>query len=168
LRKIFIIFSCLVLFFGCWNVLPRKADALSGNEPTYTYWLQSSSTPYKTSYGKWVTRSGYSHGPMKKTYSYSTNTSFSIESSAGISKNNIKSGLSVSFTAGKKISTSATCKIPKNKKGAYQTRDVYKHYKVKMDQWKSIDGRKSKTGATKTVKIKKKVSIEDRCHIINK
>ncbi|MEK9196990.1 MULTISPECIES: hypothetical protein [Bacillales] len=168
MKKLFLVFSCLIMVFGFSITSSQEAKALSGNEPTYTYWMQSSSSLIKTTYGSWVTRTAYTHGPATKTYSYETSTSWSVESYAELSYNEIKSGLKSSFTSTKKITDSMSCSIPKNKKGAYQTRDVYNHYKVKLQEWISVDGRKSKTGKTKTVTIKKKVGLEDRCNLINK
>ncbi len=69
---------------------------LSGNEPTYTYWLQSGKAKYtKTSYGKWTNKGGAFHGPGNFSKTFTTSTSLSV--SGGISKSGLKASL------GKKI-----------------------------------------------------------------
>ncbi|MBD8025940.1 hypothetical protein H9636_04630 [Ureibacillus sp. Re31] len=68
MKKLFLVFSCLIMVFGFSITSSQEAKALSGNEPTYTYWMQSSSL-IKTTYGSWVTRTAYTHGPATKTYS---------------------------------------------------------------------------------------------------
>lgn len=164
MKKLLLIFSSLAIIFGGIAFSGEKASALSGNEPTYTYWLQSSSSYVKQTYGSWVDRTAYTHGPGTKNYSYSTTTSYSVTSSAELSNGTIKSALSSTFTESKTVNESLSCPIKGYEKVAYQTRDVYKHYDVKLQQWISIDGRKSKTGKTKVVSIKHKKGFEDRCN----
>ncbi|MGX4668824.1 hypothetical protein JNUCC74_06375 [Cerasibacillus sp. JNUCC 74] len=130
---------------------------LSGNEPTYTYWLQTGNAKdSKTTYGKWKNKGGAFHGlgTFKKTES--STSSFSV--SGGIPKTSIKGSLGKQT----KITTTASRKIPKGKKGQSQVRNVYKHYKVTMREWISIDGRKKATNKKKTVTVKKKKGLESR------
>lgn len=173
MKKFFLVSSCLIMSLGFSVASSPKAEAVSsidqrinGNEATYTYWMQDTSSLSKTSYGSWVDRTQYTVGPAEKTYTHDTTTSWSVEASAELSYNEIKSGLNSTFTSSKTISNELKVTIPKGKKAAYQTRDKFNHYKVKMIEWISIDGRKSKTGKTKTVTIKKKVGFEDRANMI--
>lgn len=168
MKRIILLLSCLVIFFSTVSLSGEKANAISGNEATYTYWLQSSSTYSKQTKADWVTRSSYVYGPATKNFSYSTTKSWSVTASSDLSYNSVKAALSTTFTRADMITETTVCTIPAGKKGTYQTKDVFNHYNVKLAEWISIDGRKSKTGRVKTVSIKKKVAFEERCYIINK
>ncbi|MDA1478430.1 hypothetical protein [Bacillus changyiensis] len=141
--------------------LPSTSFALSGNEPTYTYWMQSGKQKYvKKSFGKWQNKGSVFHGPGTMTKNYTTKTSFSI--GPGVQIPYTKINLSVSLGSEKSISTTARRSIPKGKKGQFQIRNEYRYYKVKMVQWISIDGRRVKTGKEKTITVTKKAALESR------
>lgn len=164
LKKLLVILSSLAIFLGGFTLSVEKASALSGNEPTYTYWKQSSSTFVKQEPDVWVTRTGYTHGPGTQKFSYASPASWSVTSAAELSDTSIKSALSSKFKKPKTLTESLSCPVEASSKVAYQTRDINKHYNVTLVEWISIDGRKSKTGRTKTVSIKRKTAFEDRCH----
>lgn len=126
---------------------------LSGNEPTYTYWIQSGDPKYiKKSFGGWRDVGAAVHGPTTLVQVYKESSSISVTASAGIPV--------------KQITTTKT-KIPKGKKGQFQVRSVYKYYKVTMVQWMAMDGKRKKTGKKKTVTVKKKTSLENRVLLKN-
>lgn len=152
-KKISII---LIGTFMLGLMLPSTGLAVSGNEPSYTYWMESSHDYTHTTYGDWVSKKNAFTGPGTMSKGY--------ESSAGVTVggNIPRSGLSVGLTKGVALSTEASREIPEGKKGRLQIRNVYKHYKVHMEEWQSIDGRKSKTGKTKTGTAKRKDEIESR------
>lgn len=161
-KKIISFLICSALVLSVLLIKPTDSKAISGNESTYTYWMQSSSTYLKTSYGSWGTVGGAFVGPGTYTKTYKSNTGYSVEVSASIPVKKIDLGLALGFTKEKEITTTASRKVPAGKKAYFQKRNVYKHYKVKMVEWISIDGRKSKTGKVKYVTIKKKDNLESR------
>lgn len=155
----FILLVCFV--FGIVSI-PEKASALSGNEPTYTYWMQSSKKFTGNSYGKWKKHGNTFVGPGNFSTTYKTKTGFSITGNGEIPIKAVTVGLEVGFTKDKVITTKASRRVPAKKTGKFQVRNEYKHYKVKMVEWLSMDGRKSKTGKVKYVKVKKKTGVQSR------
>lgn len=140
---------------------------LSGNEGTYTYWIQDKSTYVNKTYGGWTNKGSVFVGPGTLTKSYESHSSISITGNGEVSDKSIKAGLSSAFTKDRTYTTKVSRYVPKGKKGQFQIRNVYKNYKVKMIQWISIDGKKKKTGKTKTVNMKKKSGIESRIALKN-
>lgn len=162
-KKLLTIVAVLIFVTTSFSLFPTQSHALSGNEPTYTYWMQSGDPKYQSSsYSSWKSQKGTVTGPatMKKTYK--TKNTYSVTGSAEIPIKEIKLGLNGTFTKEVTLSTSLSRKIPKGKRGVFQTRYKYKTYKVKMQQWISIDGRKSKTKKVKYVYVKKKVDVDGR------
>jgi len=154
--------ACLLTIMACL-FYPSQSQALSGNEASYFYWLQSGKPSYQsTSYGSWTSHKGSIVGPGTMKKGYSTKSTFSITGSAGIPVKTVEVGLESGFTKETTLSTSVSRSIPKGKTGIFQTRYQYKTYKVKMVQWVSIDGRKSKTGKTKYVTVKKRTDVQGR------
>ena len=142
---------------------PSQSHAISGNEATYTYWLQSGApTLQKTTYGKWVDQDAPFIGPGTMTKGYNTKTGYSVTGSVTIPVKAVELGLSATFKKEKSLSTTGSREIPNGKKGVFQVRNVYKTYKVKMVEWISIDGRKSKTNSVKYADVKKKVDVEGK------
>lgn len=136
---------------------------ISGNEASYKYWIKSGNQKYtNTTYGKWTNKGSLYHGPGTLNKTYTTKTSISVSVAAEVSIKAVKATFTPSFSKETTLTTQVSRNIPKGKKGQFQVRDVYKHYKVTMAEWISIDGRKSKTGRTKTATIKKKTNFESR------
>ena len=130
LKKVLSLIISSTLAFSILLINPINSKALSGSEPTYTYWVQDSSTLENTTYSEWENIGDGFVGPgtLSKTY----------------------------------LTTTGSKYIPTGKTGYFQIRNVYNHYKVKMVEWISIDGRKSKVGNVKYVTIKKKEDIQSQ------
>ena len=162
-KKLYSYVTALLLAVTALLFYPSQSHALSGNEASYFYWLQSGKPSYQsTSYGSWTSHKGSIVGPGTMKKGYSTKSTFSITGSAGIPVKAVEVGLEAGFTKENTLSTSVSRSIPKGKTGVFQTRYQYKTYKVKMVQWISIDGRKSKTGKTKYVTVKKRTDVQGR------
>ena len=156
----------LVLSMSFSFVSPHTTEALSGNEPSYFYYAPTGKPVYNsTSYGSWVAQPGALRGPIKMEVSSQTKTNWSVTGTGTISRNTIEGSLEGFFGKEKTITTTASKSIPKGKKGTYKTRTVYKHYTQKYNQWFTTDGHRSKTGKTKTIKIKKKDDVEGKISI---
>lgn len=164
-KNVYLVAAMLVLLVSIVFVAPSQSEALSGNEASYFYWMQKGKKTYKsTSYSKWKEDKSVKQkvGPTTMNVTSTSKTSISITVTGGIKKKDITAGLEGNLTKVKENTDSLTKKIPKGKTGVYQTRNQYKTYNVKMEQWVSIDGRKSKTGKVKTVTVKKKTAVQGR------
>lgn len=162
-KNVYFVIAMLVLLVSTVFVAPSQSEALSGNEPTYTYWMQKGNKTYKsTSYSKWKSQKGTVVGAATMKKKYSTKSGWSVTASAGIPVKAIEIGLEGNLTKESTLSTTISKKIPKGKTGVFQIRNQYKTYNVKMEQWFSMDGRKSKTGKVKIVTVKKKTDIQGR------
>lgn len=162
-KNVYVTLAMLVLLVSTVFAAPSNSKALSGNEPTYTYWMQTGKKTYKsTSYSNWKSQKGTVVGAATMKKKYTTKSGWSITGSAGLPVKAIEIGLEGNLTKESTLSTTVTRKIPKGKTGVFQIRNQYKTYNVKMQQWFSIDGRKSKTGKVKTVTVKKKTDIQGR------
>lgn len=136
---------------------------INGNEGTYTYWIQEgSSKKAGTTAGKWVSAKETVTGPATMNRTFTTSTSYTVTVDGGLTKNDIKRGLSASLTKQESISTSAIRKIPKGKVGVFQSQDQYTLYNVVMRKWLSVDGKKMKLKDTKKVQIKRKTGVTGR------
>lgn len=144
----------------------KDTQALSGNEGTYFYYTPAASPVYKSkSYGAWKAESKTMHGPQKMSISEKVKTSWSVTGAGEISRGSIKGSLEGFFGKDKTITVKSEEYIPKGKKGTFKTRVVYKNYTQKYNQWFTTDGHRSKTGKTKTIKIKKKYNVEGKISI---
>lgn len=162
-KNVYLVAAMLVLLVSTVLVAPSQSEALSGNEPSYFYWMQKGKKTYKsTSYSKWKSQKGTVVGAATMKKKYSTKSGWSVTASAGIPVKAIEIGLEGNLTKESTLSTTISKKIPKGKTGVFQIRNQYKTYNVKMEQWVSMDGRKSKTGKVKTVTVKKKTDIQGR------
>ena len=161
MKKLLVILSSLTIFLGGFVLSGEQVSALSGNEPTYTYWTRSSATLVNQEPDIWVTRTNYTYGPGTKVFSYTSPASFST---VELSLESIKSTFNSMFDKTKTLNESLSCPIEADEKVAYQTRNINSYYDVTYEEWISIDGRKVKTGKTKTVSMKRKTAFEDRCH----
>lgn len=156
----------LVLSISFSFVSPHQTEALNGNEPSYFYYTPAGKPVYKsTSYGSWVAQPGAMRGPIKMEVSTETKTNWSVTGTGGISRGTIDGALELVFGKEKTLKTTASRSIPKGKKGTFKKRSVYKHYTQKYDQWFTTDGHRSKTGKTKTIKIKRKSDIESKISV---
>lgn len=138
---------------------------ISGNEPSYTYWYQSKSKYKKTTYGAWQNKGVPVHGPINLEKKYTSKTSVSITASAGLPIKTVEAALTGELGKTNTVTTTVSRYVPKGKKGQLQVRNVYKHYNVTLEQWMSIDGRKTKTGKTKVVTVKRKSGSELRINV---
>ncbi|WP_155116795.1 hypothetical protein, partial [Heyndrickxia coagulans] len=130
---------------------------LSGNEPTYTYWIQSGDPKYiKKSFGGWRDVGAAVHGPTTLVQVYKESSSISVTASAGIPVKQIEAGLSSDFSKKYSLTTTTKTKIPKGKKGQFQVRSVYKYYKVTMVQWMAMDGKRKKQEKRRQLQLKRK------------
>ncbi|UNL83162.1 hypothetical protein [Priestia koreensis] len=143
-------------------IAPTNSHAVSGHEPTYTYWMQEKSSYQSTSYGKWTSQKGTLTGPINMKKSYNVSTTYSITANAGLGNKVVSAGLDGMFTKQTDLKTEASRAIPKGQTGVFQIRYEYKTYKVKMEEWLSLDGRKELTGRTKYVTVKKRTDVGGR------
>ncbi|MET4655516.1 hypothetical protein ABIC15_002244 [Exiguobacterium sp. PvP048] len=167
MKKITKILSApLLLSTSLVLVGPKYTQALSGNEGIYFYHAPAASPVYKSkSYGAWEVESKTMHGPQKMIVSEKVKTNWSVTGAGEISRGSIKGSLEGFFGKDKTITVNSEKYIPKGKKGTFKTRIVYKNYTQKYNQWFTTDGHRSKTGKTKTIKIKKKYNVEGKISI---
>jgi|GEM_PF-4402155 len=158
-KKWIVVFLTLAAF-----VLVTPLSGFAAGIKTTTYWAPSKEPlPGKTNYSKWINKDKALKGPGTFKKTYTANSTVQIKYAAGIPEKFIK--LPPNFVKTEKLKTAAVRKIPKNKKGQFQVRDVYRTYKVPYAEWQIVNGKKRKTGKVKYILVQKKVELNSRISV---